>query len=32
LQSDLGVSDYQSFLVSLREGSDISAAMLEEVL
>ena len=32
LRSDLGVSDYQSFLVSLREGSDISAAMLEEVL
>ena len=32
LQSDLGVSDYQSFLVSLREGSDISAAMLEEEL
>ena len=32
LQSDLGVSDYQSFLLSLREGSDISAAMLEEVL
>ena len=32
LQSDLGVSDYQSFLVSLREGSDISAAILEEVL
>jgi peptidyl-prolyl cis-trans isomerase D len=32
LQSDLGVSDYKSFLVSLREGSDISAAMLEEVL
>lgn len=32
LQSDLGVSDYQSFLVSLREDSDISAAMLEEVL
>ena len=32
LQSDLGVSDYQSFLVSLRESSDISAAILEEVL
>ena len=32
LQSDLGVSDYQSFLVSLRENSDISAAMLEETL
>ena len=32
LRSDLGVSDYQSFLVSLREGSDISAAMLEEAL
>lgn len=32
LQSDLGVSDYQSFLLSLREGSDISAAMLEEEL
>ena len=32
LHSDLGVSDYQSFLVSLREGSDISAAMLEEEL
>jgi peptidyl-prolyl cis-trans isomerase D len=32
LKSDLGVSDYQSFLLSLREGSDISAAMLEEVL
>lgn len=32
LQSDLGVSDYQFFLLSLREGSDISAAMLEEVL
>lgn len=32
LQSDLGVSDFQSFLVSLREGSDISSAMLEEAL
>lgn len=30
LQSDLGVSDFQSFLVSLRDGSDISAAMLDE--
>ena len=32
LQSDLGVSDYQSFRVSLRENSVISAAMLEETL
>ncbi|HBW82896.1 MAG TPA: hypothetical protein DEF79_02525 [Gammaproteobacteria bacterium] len=30
LESDLGVSDYQSFLGSLRGGSDITAPMLEE--
>ena len=32
LESDLGVSDYQSFLSSLREKSDITAPMLEETL
>ena len=31
LESDLGVSDYQSFLNSLKENSDITASMLEEV-
>jgi len=31
LESDLGVSDYQSFLNSLRENSDITAPMLEEI-
>ena len=31
LESDLGVSDYQSFLTSLRENSDITAPMLEEI-
>ena len=31
LESDLGVSDYQSFLNSLRENSDITAPMLEEM-
>ena len=30
LESDLGVSDYQSFLNSLKENSDITAPMLEE--
>jgi hypothetical protein len=30
LESDLGVSDYQSFLNSLRENSDITAPLLEE--
>ena len=31
LESDLGVSDYQSFLNSLKENSDITASILEEV-
>ena len=31
LESDLGVSDYQSFLNSLKKNSDITASMLEEV-
>ena len=31
LESDLGVSDYQSFLNSLKENSDITASMLEEL-
>ena len=31
LESDLGVSDYQSFLNSLKENSDITASMLEEI-
>ncbi|MED5310756.1 MAG: SurA N-terminal domain-containing protein, partial [Pseudomonadota bacterium] len=31
LESDLGVSDYQSFLNSLKENSDITTSMLEEV-
>ena len=31
LESDLGVSDYQSFLNSLKENSDINASMLEEI-
>ena len=30
LESDLGASDYQSFLNSLKENSDITAPMLEE--
>ena len=30
LESDLGVSDYQSFLNSLRENSDVTAPLLEE--
>ena len=32
LESDLGVSDYQSFLNSLKENSGITAPMLEEIL
>ena len=31
LESDLGVSDYQSFLNSLKENSGITAPMLEEI-
>ncbi|MEC7997424.1 MAG: SurA N-terminal domain-containing protein [Pseudomonadota bacterium] len=31
LESDLGVSDYQSFLNSLKENSDITASMLEGI-
>ena len=31
LESDLGVSDYQSFLNSLKENSDITTSMLEEI-
>ena len=30
LESDLGISDYQSFLNSLRENSDVTAPLLEE--